>query len=265
MVKIYLDPGHGGNDPGAIGNGLYEKDVNLTIALKTRNILTDEYEGHDIRMSRTGDVTKSLDARTDEANAWGADYYLSIHINAGGGTGFESYIYNGSYPGKQETDRLRNIIHNTIMQHVDFQDRGKKEANFHVLRETVMPASLTENGFIDNPNDAEKLKSDTFLNRIARGHAEGLAQAFNLPKKEQLDGVFYRVIAGSFLVRENAEEQQNKLQQKGYDSFVDIFDQDGTRYFRVVAGSFTDRANAEIRETALKEDGFDSFITTYKN
>ncbi|TCT23402.1 N-acetylmuramoyl-L-alanine amidase [Melghiribacillus thermohalophilus] len=228
MVKIFLDPGHGGSDPGATGNGLKEKDLNLKIALKVRDILNNEYEGHDIRMSRNSDITKSLSARTDEANAWGANYYLSIHINAGGGTGFESFIYNGNYPGKQETDRLRNIIHDTIMQHVDFQDRGKKEANFHVLRETAMPASLTENGFIDHSNDAQKLKSDAFLNKIARGHAVGLAEALGLQKKEkkteQPNGeIYYRVITGSFKEKENADKRVQELKNAGFDSFIDIF------------------------------------------
>lgn len=203
MVKIYIDPGHGGSDPGAVGNGLKEKDLNLKIALKVRDILNQEYEGHEIKLSRTKDVTKSLSSRTREANAWGADYFLSIHINAGGGTGFESFIYNGSYSKKKETDRLRGIIHDTIMDKVDFKDRGKKEANYHVLRETSMSASLTENGFIDNSNDVKKLKSDAYLNQIARGHAEGLAKAFNLKKKESKketteSDFLYKVQVGAF-------------------------------------------------------------------
>src|SRR5690625_6971829 len=92
MTKIYIDAGHGGNDPGASGNGLREKDLTLTIAKKVQALLKDYAT---VRMSRTTDKTLSLTQRTNDANSWGADYFLSIHINAGGGTGYEDYIYNG--------------------------------------------------------------------------------------------------------------------------------------------------------------------------
>ncbi|WP_257349642.1 N-acetylmuramoyl-L-alanine amidase family protein [Pseudalkalibacillus decolorationis] len=183
MAKIYLDPGHGGSDPGATGNGLQEKDVNLKVGLKLRDILLSEYKNVEVRMSRTTDTFVSLDERTNDANAWGADYLTSIHVNAGGGEGFESYIYNGSYSGKAETDRLRSIIHDAILEETGFRNRGEKEANFHMLRESAMKAVLTENGFIDNSGDAAKLKMDTFLDKIARGHAVGFERAFNLEKK----------------------------------------------------------------------------------
>lgn len=181
MAKIYLDPGHGGTDPGATANGLQEKNVTLSLALKTRDILNRDYEGHTIRMSRTSDTTLSLAQRTNDANSWGADYFVSIHINAGGGTGYEDYIFNGSVSNNTVT--YRDKLHAEIMKQVDFNNRGKKRANFHVLRESSMPAVLTENGFIDTVADANKLKSDAYLNRIALGHANGIAQALGLSRK----------------------------------------------------------------------------------
>lgn len=84
MVKIFIDPGHGGTDSGAVGNGLQEKALTLTIASKIRSILLAEYQNVSVLMSRTGDETVTLTQRTDAANVWGADYFLSIHINAGG-------------------------------------------------------------------------------------------------------------------------------------------------------------------------------------
>ncbi|WP_017187050.1 N-acetylmuramoyl-L-alanine amidase [Alkalibacillus haloalkaliphilus] len=262
MTKIYIDAGHGGNDPGAVGNGLREKDLTLEIALKTRDILNNEYEGHQIMMSRTTDVTKSLSARTSEANNWAADYFLSIHINAGGGTGFESFIYNG--PTSPNTPALRVLLHDDIMSHVDWIDRGKKSANFHVLRESNMPAALTENGFIDNVSDAQNLSSDDYLNRIARGHAEGLAEAFNLSDRQNGDRVYYRVVAGSFTSRSNAENLQNHLEESGYETFLDIFTQEDQTYYRVIAGSFHVRESAQIRVDELIADGFDAFIAIYE-
>jgi N-acetylmuramoyl-L-alanine amidase len=180
VTKIFIDPGHGGTDAGASGNGLQEKKLTLQIAARIRSILLDEYTGAEIRMSRTSDQTVSLKQRTDSANAWGADFYLSVHINAGGGTGFETYIYPGA---GQATVNYQNIIHDQVIKQGIFSSRGKKQADFHVLRESAMPALLTENGFIDHAGDAAKLKQAASIEKIARGHAEGLASAFGFKKK----------------------------------------------------------------------------------
>lgn len=196
MSKIYLDPGHGGTDSGATGNDLQEKNVTLAIALKVRDILNRDYEGHSIRMSRTSDTAKSLAERTNDANSWGADFFVSIHINAGGGAGYEDYIYNGAV--SSNTGAYRDKVHAEIMKQVDFTNRGKKRANFHVLRESAMPAMLTENGFIDNAGDAGKLKSNAYLERIALGHANGIAQALDLNRKSGGDKT-YTVKSGDTL------------------------------------------------------------------
>ncbi|HCU50234.1 MAG TPA: N-acetylmuramoyl-L-alanine amidase, partial [Micromonosporaceae bacterium] len=71
VPKVYIDPGHGGTDAGAVGNGLQEKTLTLNIALQTRNILKASWNV-DVRMSRTTDITRSLSYRTNDANAWGA-------------------------------------------------------------------------------------------------------------------------------------------------------------------------------------------------
>ena len=262
MTKIFIDPGHGGTDPGAQANGLREKDLTLSIALKLRNILNNEYEGHSLLLSRTTDKTLQLGERTTMANNWGANYLVSIHINAGGGTGFESYIYNGSYAGKAETNRLRGLVHDAIVSETGFQNRGKKEANFHMLRESNMHSVLTENGFIDHSADASKLKSDAFLTSIARGHAKGLARALGLKQKSG-SGTYYRVVTGSFVTRQNADIQVNALKAKGFESFIEIYQQSGTTYYRVITGSYQSRANAEQQVARLKNAGFESFIVTY--
>lgn len=182
-THIFIDPGHGGSDPGASANGLQEKDVTLDIALRTKAILNEQYSGHTLKLSRTTDATKSLDARTNEANTWGADLFVSIHINSGQSTGYESYTWNGDNPDKERTNAIRDTLHNEVVQQTQFTDRGAKESNLHVLRETNAPAILTENGFIDNAEDADKLKDDDFLNQIAQAHADGIAKALDLPQK----------------------------------------------------------------------------------
>lgn len=228
MVKLYLDVGHGGSDPGAIGYGLKEKDLNLQISKKINKLLK-EYDGITVKMSRTTDKTLSLRQRTNEANSWGADILLSIHINAGGGTGFESFIYNGSV--SSNTSKYRSILHDEIMKELKgVRDRGKKKANFHMLRESRMIAILTENLFIDTKKDTDQLKKQSFINKVAQGHVNGLVKLFNLKKKKTTSKpstnkgeTFYRVVAGSFKDRKNADEQVKKLKKDGYDVFIDVY------------------------------------------
>jgi N-acetylmuramoyl-L-alanine amidase len=178
VPKVYIDPGHGGTDAGAVGNGLREKDITLDLALRLNHILVVTY-GFQTRLSRTSDVTRSLSYRTSDANAWGANIFVSIHINAGGGTGFESYRYPTA---GSTTVRLHNLIHSRVISAMrtvaPVTDRGQKTANFHVLRETVMPAVLTENLFIDRAADAALLKRSDFRHATATGHANGIANFF---------------------------------------------------------------------------------------
>lgn len=249
MVKIFIDPGHGGTDSGASANGLLEKNITLQIALLLRDILISEYDGVSVRLSRSTDQSVTLSQRTNAANSWGADYFVSIHINAGGGTGFESYVYPGvSAP----TTTYRNALHDEIVRSVDFANRGKKTANFHVLRETSMPAILTENGFIDTTADANKLRNATFLQGIARAHATGLEEAFQLKKASNL----YKVQAGAFKVKANADELAATLKSKGFDAFVVL---DGGM-FRVQAGAFRTKQNADDLVARLKQAGHDAFV-----
>ena len=180
MAKIFIDPGHGGNDPGAVRNGLREKDLTLQISKIIRDTLVNEFEGATVKLSREDDRTLSLKQRTDMANAWGANFLLSVHINAGGGTGYEDYTYTkvDSFTGS-----CQQKIHEEVMAKVDFRDRGMKQANFHMLRESRMPAVLTECGFIDNSNDASRLRDSAYIAKIARGHALGIVRCFGLKKK----------------------------------------------------------------------------------
>ncbi|MFA9558361.1 N-acetylmuramoyl-L-alanine amidase [Evansella sp. AB-rgal1] len=206
MFKLYLDPGHGGSDTGATGNGLVEKEIALDIALRIRNILEQEYENIEVRMSRTSDVDVSLEERTNDANSWGADYFLSIHVNGFDGIaqGYEDYIHN-SLSDSSDTAQYREVMHEEIIEVNDLYNRGKKKANFHVLRETTMSALLTENGFIDNEEDAEKLADSEWRQEVARGHVNGLEKTFDL---NTASNSLHRVIVdgeqvGAYEVEEN--------------------------------------------------------------
>ena len=193
MFKLYLDPGHGGRDAGAVGNGIMEKDVALSIALKIYDILESEYEGVAVRMSRVGDTFPTLTQRTKEANAWGADYFMSIHINSGGGTGFETFVYSGS---SDQVRTYQSHIHDEILKVIGLRDRGKKQASFHVIKASRMPAILTESGFIDSASDSAKMKDQNWIHDVARAHVVGLEKAFNLRKNN----------SGTVVVPEEEEE-----------------------------------------------------------
>jgi len=213
MPKIFIDPGHGGKDSGAADNGLLEKNITLYIALRMKYILEDEYTNAQVKLSREKDVYVGLSERAQMANAWGADYFVSIHVNAGGGTGFESYVHS-SRPSR--TVAYQNVMHEAIMGALrpkGIVDRGKKAANFTVLQKTKMPAILTENLFIDNSNDASLLKDPEFLGLVARAHVTGLERAFGLKRKawEDENDVLQRaVVINSFADFPAAEQLARK-------------------------------------------------------
>lgn len=262
-MKLYLDPGHGGTDAGASGNGLKEKDITLAIAKYIRSILNKAYQDVDVKMSRTNDKTVSLEQRTSEANKWEADYFLSIHCNSfnGSAQGFESYIHN-SLSDSSKTASYQNKLHSAILKQNQLENREKKKDNLHVLRESAMPALLTENGFIDNEQDATLMKDDVWCEKVAQGHVNGLKKAFNLKYKpgEKSQSV-HKVIAGSFHKKANAKKQVDLLQKEDVDAFIDQVTISGKQWKRVQAGAFIDQKKAESQLQKVTQTGVkDAYI-----
>lgn len=166
MKKVYLDPGHGGTDSGAIGNGIQEKDIVLAVAKKVEAKL--KKCNLEVRMSRTTDDYKTLEYRSTDANNWGADCFVSIHANSADASaqGVETYCYKFAYRP------LADKVHEEIIDSKTYtKNRGVKEGNFHVVRETNMDACLVELAFISNTEDANLLKNkqDEFATAIAKG------------------------------------------------------------------------------------------------
>lgn len=268
--KVYIDPGHGGSDPGAVGNGLKEKDLTLKISKYTRDYLRDNYEGVSVRMSRTTDKTLSLRERTNDANKWKADVLVSVHINAAGSssaTGYEDFIYNGAV--QKATLSFRDAIHEEMKKvFKGFHNRGKKRANFHMLRESRMPAVLPEFLFITNKNDAAFLKKDSNLKLIGKHLAIGIAKHLKLKKKSTSSSSkkssggggkkLYRVQIGAFKRKENADNLAFRAKARGFkDAFVKL---EGN-YYKVQIGAFSIRENADKTLKEAKEKGFkDAFI-----
>jgi N-acetylmuramoyl-L-alanine amidase CwlD len=167
---VCIDPGHGGEDPGAVCNDVEEKVVNLEISLRIRPLI--EAMGYKVVMTRTTDVTLSLQERCDIANNARADIFVSVHNNAYMTTseGTETFCYYDSEEGR----RLATLIHNQVVKRIQLTNRGVKEAGFYVLKNTDMPAALLEGAFITNPEEAEFLQDPEFQQEIAEGVAEGV-------------------------------------------------------------------------------------------
>lgn len=149
MAKVYIAPGHGGSDPGAVGNGLKEKDLNLSIGKYCAEYL--KAHGVNVKMSRTKDIDPGLNQRAAEANKWGADLVVEIHINAGGGDGVE--VFHSIHGGKGK-DLARNILEE--IKGLGQNSRGLKTKKnsqgqdfLGIIRMTKAPAVLVECAFID--------------------------------------------------------------------------------------------------------------------
>ena len=178
-MKIYLDAGHNPTNPnaGAEGNGYREQDLVYEIARQTAAILRQN--GLDVRLSRPTPETQlgtsnasSLAARVNDANAWGADYFISLHTNASNITsasGSEAFVYT-------EASRAYPLAQNILTQlnaATGLPNRGVSvRTNLYVLRRTRMPATLVELGFISNPVDADLMANQPEL--FARGVANGV-------------------------------------------------------------------------------------------
>lgn len=183
---IAVDPGHGGSDPGALGNaGTREKDVTLDVAQRVAKLL--QSRGAKVVMTRSGDQDVGLYERTDKANNAGANLFVSIHINSytdssvGGTT---SYIYNGKVNTAQtamiqESGRLARYIQDELVKALGLRDIGVRDANFAVLRTSNMPAVLEELAFISNPSEESYMNSDAFRNAAAEAIVKGIGRYFS--------------------------------------------------------------------------------------
>ena len=170
---VVIDAGHGGEDSGAIGiGGLSEKDIILPISLDVAEILRKQ--GIEVQMTRDSDYFVSLEGRTDYANKIKADLFVSIHANSinlsrPDVNGLETYYY-------QNGRRLAEVIHWSILNGVDIENRGIRRARFYVLRHSVMPAVLVEVGFVTGAEDASNLKNPNHRRLMAEAISRGIIQ-----------------------------------------------------------------------------------------
>ncbi|BAQ10650.1 N-acetylmuramoyl-L-alanine amidase [Bacillus sp. OxB-1] len=190
MVKIVMDAGHGLPTPGKRSpDGEKEWDFNNQVVLACIAKL-QSYGGVDVLRvdDPTGRRDVPLRERTDRANRWQADVYVAVHHNANSGTwgdwsGVETYTYDHPQANPKSVD-LARLVHPRIVRAMGLADRGLKRANLHVLRETAMPAILTEGGFMDSTIDILALRSAARLQAQGEAIAEGLAAYFDFREKK---------------------------------------------------------------------------------
>ena len=186
--KIMVDAGHGGSDPGARGPaGGRESDVNLAVALKLRDNL--EALGAEVRMTRTTDANvaypgapqaEELRARVKLANEWPAQYFVSVHSNSAANPdamGTETYH---SRNASQTSKDMAAAVHREMVPATGFRDRGVKEAGFHVITHTSMPAILVETGFISNAQEEAQLLNPEVQGRMAQAISTGMSKVIGL-------------------------------------------------------------------------------------
>ena len=212
-MKWYLDFGHGGKDPGAIGpTNLKESDVALKIGMIIKENLENALEK--VITTREDDKYYSLDYRTKKANNKNCDYFISIHLNSATNSsakGCEVWLYN-------ENSKLKNLANNlcnNLSTKMDTPNRGVKYSkNLSVLKNTKMPALLIEIDFISNKEVENNLRNDNHLKNIADTISSTLLSFVNKDFVE--DKVFYRVCIGSFSNKDNAVNLKNEAICKGF-------------------------------------------------
>ena len=250
---IMLDAGHGGRDPGAVYNGRQEKDDSLTLTLAVGELLQER--GVDVLYTRTTDVYESPYQKAMEANAAGADFFISIHRNsspeANTYSGVESLVYNKS---GIKLEMAENI--NEQLEAVGFVNLGVKERpGLVVLRRTRMPAVLVEVGFINS--DTDNMLFDNNFNDIALGIAEGILDTLQMNGDVPTPGS-YTVQAGAFRNGAYADRLQQELLEQ---DFPAVTSQNNGLY-RVTVGTYPTLDEAAAVERRLKQAGYQTVIVS---
>lgn len=218
--KVFIGVGHGGSDPGAVANGIKEKNAVLVMAKACNDELIRH--GAEVMMSRTSDTTEGLNQRIKECNAFKPDHAVDFHLNAGGGDGFEAYHYSKGGESKALANAIAIEVKNAG-QNLRKGDSGKADGlktklnaqgkdYFGFIRETAAPAIIAEFAFLDNKEDVK------IVDTVAEQKAMGVAAAKGILKRHgikwQPKATYDVTVAG--LSKEKAEDLVEKLKKDGY-------------------------------------------------
>jgi len=188
-MRIVIDAGHSYSTPGkrTPDGSMREYEFNSAVARYVADGLLHGYEGVELIFTHDDSRDVPLQERTDRANSWGADLFVSIHANAAGNGwsaagGIETYVYT-SRPAAAVA--LANAVQRQLIKATGLADRGVKGGDYYVLRETRMTAILIECGFMTNRVEAELLKSDEYRRKCAAAIAAGIVETYGLRPKQQ--------------------------------------------------------------------------------
>ena len=237
---VVLDPGHGGKDGGANGNGAKEKDLNLKIAKYCKKYL-EQQENIKVYMTRNDDTFVSLSGRVDYAASVNANLFVSIHLNSGGGYGAEVYYPNSNYhsdigsEGQALAQSVQNElvalgIYNREIKIRNSQDSkypdGSTQDYYAVIQQSKragFPGIIIEHAFIDSSSDFSAfLNSDEKLERLGKADANGILKYIKTGKgewKEDKNGWKYQYVLGGYAI-----DKWEKI-----DGFWYFFDESGYR------------------------------------
>ena len=182
MIKYYIDVGHGGNDPGAIGiNNIEEEDINLEVAKYLRTEL--EWHGINVMLSRTDDTAKKNEVKANEANTWGADVVCSLHCNA-----YDEEEANGTevliYKKGGQAEKLAKKVLSQLLSVLKTTNRGIKErSGLIILKNTVAPAILCEIAFVTNKKDKAKIDEAHEHKAVAIAICKGICEHHGIAYK----------------------------------------------------------------------------------
>lgn len=180
-ITVVIDPGHGGKDSGAIAEDkTTEKALNLRVAPRVESMLRER--GYNVIMTRTTDEFIALSERAAIANRNNADIFVSIHFNSAGSA--SPYGIEVLYASENDVELKKDAgdqtllareVLNAVLKETGANSRGiKNRPELAVLRRTNMTACLIEGGFMSNPDELEKLKSDSYLDKLATGIVKGI-------------------------------------------------------------------------------------------
>lgn len=232
MFKIALGAGHGINTTGKRCMKALDKNetrewwLNNRICDKVESLLKS-YTGYDLLRLDDSDDGKddiALASRVKLANSFEADFYLSIHHNAGidggNGGGIMAYSYPGSAKGKEWRDALYDeLIKKTGLK--GNRSSPKQTANFYVLVHSAMPAALLELGYMDSKTDVPVILTESYADKCANAIVNVLVKRGGLTKKAtETSGTLYKVQVGAFSKKANAEALRNKLNTNGYQAYI---------------------------------------------
>lgn len=174
-----IDPGHGGESEGdeAGPSGLREKDVNLYIALRLAEYL--KKNGAEVKLTRDGDLDVPLPKRVEMINGIRPNFVISIHQNsffAPGVSGTEVYFYRGDCDG----EKMGRIILDNIVKTIGTVNRGNRNADFYILRESKVSSVVIECMYITNPEEERKLKDNNIKDDIAKSICRGIMDYYGI-------------------------------------------------------------------------------------